>query len=221
MKIKKILIIFMLFFITGCSTDYSLKISNNKFKENIDIIIPSSAIPKLSQEQIDEEIELDDQVTPFIEGKTSALTTYDKFYKKKTFEYDNYFNVQMDYSYDEEEFKNASSINLCFEYSELDFSDNYYINLQGKFYCLYSDSIDIKIETKNKVYYNNADEIQGNTYIWHIDESNLDYVDIKIDIDKGVSKEMLVIILFAIALLIGVVIIGYKFYTKNKEKNVI
>lgn len=221
MKFRKILILIILVLLCGCSNEYTLKISNDKFKENINITIPKSMIPVLTQEQIDAGIEIDDQVTPFVEGKTASLITNDKFYKKKSIEYDDYFNVQMDYTYNENEFKDANSINLCFEYPELDFSESYYINLQGSFYCLYADSVDIKIETSNKVHFNNADEIQGNTYIWHIDESNSDYVDIKIEVDKGISTSTIFLIIVSCILIIAVAFVGYKFYIRNKEKNTI
>jgi len=219
MRLKKILLVFMLIFLTGCSTEYTLTVSNDSFKENIDVVIPKDIIPIETQEIIDAGIEIDDQITPFIKDKTASLITNDKYYKKKYIEYDDYYSINMKYTYNEENFKNSNSVNLCFEYPELDFSENYYINLQGKFYCLYSDSVDIKINTKNKVYYNNADEIDGNTYIWHINESNVDYVDIKIEIDKGISKTIFVYIGVAIVLLIAILFVVYKVFMKSRENN--
>ena len=221
MKFRKFLIFIMLILLTGCSSEYTLKIANNKFKENINIVIPKSIIPSITQEELDLGIEFDDQITPFIEQDTASLITNDKFYKKKVIEYDDYFQIDMNYKYDEESFKDANSVNTCFEYPELDFSENYYINLQGTFYCLYADSVDIKIKTNNKVYFNNADEIQGNTYIWHIDESNSDYVDIRIEVDKGISIYTIFAIIVGLVLVTLITIIVYKFYKKRKEENAI
>lgn len=219
MKIRKILMFIMLILLTGCSSEYTLKISNNKFKENINVIIPKSIIPVETPEHAESEYDLDDQVTPFIEGKTYSLTGSEKFYKKKSIEYPDYFNVILNYTYDEKEFQNADSVNLCFEYPEFDFSESYYINLQGTFYCLYTDSIDIKIVTDNKVSFNNADEVQGTTYIWHIDESNADYVDIIIDIDKGVSRKIIYIVIVSVIFVATILFVGYKLYIKHKENN--
>lgn len=218
MKYKKVLILILLLLLTGCSTEYKLEISNNKFKENINAIIPKNMI-QTTNEQENIEIEYDDPITPFLEQKTSSLTSNDKFYKKKVTEKGDYFEVKMDYSYDEETFKNANSINTCFEFPELDFSESYYINLQGTFYCLYGDSIDIKINTKNKVKFNNADEVSGNTYIWHINEKNSDYVDIKIEVEKGTSTSLITGIVLAVFIVTIIGIILYKFYSKNKQRN--
>lgn len=219
MKLRRILMISLLVLLTGCSSEYNLKISNNNFKENISNSIPKNIIPTITQEELDAGVEFDDQITPFIEQDTASLITNNKFYKKKVVENNDYFKIYMSYNYNEEEFKKASSINNCFQYPELDFSKNYYINLQGSFYCLYSDSIDIKIETKNDVYYNNADEIQGNLYIWHIDESNRDYVDIKIEVDKGTPMKTIIIIIVSLLLVTLVTFVIYKIYKNKKEES--
>ncbi len=219
MKYKKIIIVMLLILLTGCSSEYNLEISNNKFEENIKVTIPDSAIPKPTQDVLDGKVDLDDQITPFIEGKTESLTTNDEFYKKKVSKKDDYTIVEMSYKYNEDTFKNANSINTCFEYPELDFSESYYINLQGTFYCLYGDSVDIKIKTKNKVKYNNADEVSGNTYIWHINDENSEYVNIKIDVEKGTPNYIFIGVVFIAIVSVAVGIIGYKFYIKNKDRN--
>lgn len=221
MKNKKILILILLILLTGCSNEYTLKISNNKFKEDIKIIIPKNIIPEPTPEVLDGQIELDDQITPFLEEKTESLISNEEFYKKKVIENADYFQVEMNYTYDEKSFKDANSLNSCFEYPDLDFSENYYINLQGAFYCLYGDSTDIKIETKNRVYFNNADEVSGNTYIWHIDDDNSDYVDIRIEVDKGISTYVLVSILLIIFFLITIGFAIFKFVKENRKSNAI
>ena len=212
---RRYLVLILLIFLTGCSTEYKLEISNNSFKETINF----TAVNPVKYQENEVDIETDDQLTPFIKKKTAALISNDKFYKKKVQKKDDYTQVELKYNFDEDEFKQASSINNCFQYPELDFSDNYYINLQGAFYCLYADSVDIKIETKNKVYYNNADEVQGNTYIWHIDESNIDYVDIKFEVDKGTSMKSIIVVTISLILVILISFIIYKVYKNKKEEN--
>ena len=221
MKNKKILILVLLILLTGCSNEYTLKISNNKFKEDIKVIIPKSEIPEPTPEILDGQVELDDQITPFLEGKTNSLISNEEFYKKKVIKNDDFYQVEMSYTYDEKAFNDANSINMCFEYPYLDFSENYYINLQGAFYCLYGDSVDIKIQTNNKVYSNNADEVSGNTYIWHINDNNSDYVDIRIEVDKGISLNVLVGILLIILFFIIIGFILFQFLKRNKKRNAI
>lgn len=216
---KKIILVFiMLILLTGCSSEYKLEISNNKFDENISAMIPKSMVLDIQNEQ-NSDVEYDDSITPFLEEKTSSLTTSDKFYEKKVSKSTDIIKVELNYTYDEENFKLANSINTCFEYPELDFSKTYYMNLQGNFYCLYGDSIDIKIKTKNKVNFNNADEVNENTYIWHIDENNADYVDIIIDIEKETPKNTFIGAFLVIVLIISILFVLYKFLKKNKKRN--
>ena len=214
---KKYLILILVLFLTGCSAEYNLKISNDNFKENISFVVEKQNIQQLTNDGI----ELDDQLTPFINEKTEAVMDESKFYKKKVKEDDNFTYVDMKYNYDEIEFGKSSSINLCFEYPELDFSSNYYIHLQGEFYCLYSDSIDIKIETNNKVYSNNADEVSGNVYIWHVNENNKDFVDIEIEVDKGMSLNMIFGVIISIFVILIISVVGYMIYKKRRENNII
>lgn len=219
MNLKKVLMVILLILLTGCSSEYTLKVTNNSFKENIDIVIPKSMISTLTEEQKQNKIELDDQITPFIKEKTPSVESQDKFYKKKVIENNEYYQIRMNYTFNENEFEKANSINSCFQYTDLDFSKNYYINLQGSFYCLYAETIDIKIETNNKVYFNNADSVEGNTYIWHINNSNRDYVDIRIEIDKGISIATIIMIVTIISLVLFMLFIFYKLYKKRKEEN--
>ena len=219
MRHKIIFVISLLILLTGCTSEYTLEISNNKFEEQISTVIPKNAIPELTQEVLDGQVDLDDQITPFLEEKTHSLITNDKFYDKKVINKDDFVIVELGYLYDENEFKKANSINTCFEYPELDFSEKYYINLQGAFYCLYGDTVDIKIKTNNNVVHNNADEVLGNTYIWRINEENSNYVDIQIEIEKGTPSNFIVGITLISVFVIAILIIIFKFYKKNKESN--
>ena len=62
--------------------------------------------------------------------------------------------------------------------------------------------------------FNNADEVRGNTYIWHIDQTNEDYVDIKIDIDKGASRKIIYIVIVGVIFVTTILFVGYKLYIK-------
>ena len=215
MKRKLTLILYLMLFVTGCTSEYNLKISNNSFKENINFVIENS----LDDTKGEGEIEEDNPLPSLIENKIPSLITQDKYYKKKIDDLGDAKKIELSYKYNSSEFRNSNSINNCFEYPEFDFSDNYYIHLQGTFYCLYSDSLDIKIQTKNKVYSNNADEVLGNTYIWHINEANMDYVDIEINVDKGISIWTIVTYIFVGVLIVLLSYAGYKFYINTKEQN--
>jgi len=215
---KKILIVFMFFLVCGCSVDYNLEISNNSFKENIDVKISKSEIPDKST---NDGVEVDDQITPFINESTpSIFGVDDKFYNKNISETDEYFDINLKYDYTFDEFKNAYSIKSCFENVEILGEDVYYINLSGIFYCLYSDSVDIKIKTNNEVIKHNAQKQDGNTYIWNIHNGNVNNVDILFEVSKDIkNKNLIMEILIIVSLLtvLGIVVLIIK--KKNKENN--
>ena len=215
---KKIILLFLLFLVCGCSVDYDLEISNNSFKENINIKILKSQIPDSSSVN---GVEIDDQITPFINEQTPAFFgIQDRFYHKKVNEQDDYYDINLNYKYTFEEFKHAYSINSCFENIEISGEDIYYIKLKGMFYCLYSDSVDIKIKTNNDVINHNADKVDGNTYIWYIHNGNQNNVDILFEVSKDIKNKSVILEITIIVVLLIISGIVFKVLKKkNKQSN--
>ena len=215
---KKILLLFIFFLVCGCSANYNLEIANNSFKENIDIRILKSEIPASTN---NDGVEVDDQITPFINEQTPAFFKIkDKFYSKKVYEQDDHYNINLSYKYTFDEFKNAYSINSCFENIEISGEDIYYINLKGMFYCLYSDSVDIKIKTNNDVINHNADRREGNTYIWSIHNGNINNVNILFEVSKDIKNKSIILEISIITILLIILGIVLKIVKKkNKENN--
>ena len=218
---KKIFVLLILFLLCGCTTTYELKISNNSFKENIDITIPNAIDDYKAV--VDPEtgviVERDNQLESIIDSDNSALFSKKSNYKKTVKKFDDYTNVNMKYKYDESKFKDSNVLKTCFDKAEFKSKQNYSISASGYFYCLYSDSLDIKIITNNKVISHNANEVVNNTYIWHITQNNRDNVNIEFVVTKGQSF----VFLYGIAILLIVAFIGYRVYKyfirKNEENN--
>ena len=98
--------------------------------------------------------------------------------KGKTIDYN--FSYLYNYNFDR-----STIINTCFEYHMVDETeDYYYIKLSGKFYCMYSDKININVTSNNAVLENNAMKVDGNVYSWVIKK------DKDVDILFNVSKKM-------------------------------
>lgn len=219
---KIIFLIIFILFVCGCEANYNLEISNNSFKESINIVIDKTEMPS---ETIYEEIETDDQITPFLENEYSAFfSKHNSNYEKKVTHFDDYIDVKMNYDYKEEEFSDANSLNSCFENFIFDYKDNsYYIHAYGNFYCLYNEQLNINIKTDNKVIKSNSTNIVGNTYIWVIDKSNMNDIDIEFEVSKGFPWKSLIkyssitILLFAIV--IGIIYYVKKLNKKNNEVN--
>ena len=215
---KKVILLVLIIFITGCTSEYNLTIENNSFKENINISINKNLIPEPSSIP---GVETDDSITPFLEQPTPAFfSKYDKNYEKKVEDKGNYYDVNLKYNYTFDEFKGASSLRTCFEDIEISGEDIYYIRLKGMFYCLYSDSVDIKIKTNNDVINHNADRKEGNTYIWSIHNGNVDNVDILFEVTKDIKNKNTILeigIIIICIIVIGIILNTVK--KKNEENN--
>lgn len=214
---KKIILILLILVVSGCSTQYNLKIDGKKFKEDINIIINKSEIPAPSP--IDG-VETDDPITPFLTGDTTVFFQNDDIiYNKIVEEFDNYYNINMSYQYNGNEFKNSNSLQLCFENIDFSESKNYKINLSGTFYCMYSDSVSINIESKNRVINNNADSVNGNVYTWNITQENKDNVNIQFEVTKHNTYFEIMFYAGLVVVFVGIVIFIKKIVEKNKKNN--
>ena len=215
---KKIIFLLLILLVSGCSANYNLEISNDSFKENINVKINKNLIPEHTEQS---DIEIDDPITPFLNDKTSALFSDEKaYYKKKVVHFGDYVDVTMKYNYTSEKFKDSNSLNLCFEDFVFEDKDTYYLHAYGPFYCLYTDTIIINIKTDNKVIKSNATSINGNVHTWEINASNSNNADIEFEVSKGFPWKKVLLygtISVGVVLIIGWFI--YYVYKKNKNNN--
>lgn len=219
-KFKFLFISIILIFLSGCTADYNIDISDNEIQESFSSVVYKSEIPTSNLEGV----EADDQLTPFIQNdQYPFLNNYDIIYDKNIVEEDEYRLVKFKYSYSPEDFINSNSLNKCFENINYSYDDNYVFDLNGYFYCLYTEKLNINVTTKNKVISNNADEVNDNTYTWHINSSNFDNVDIRLEIEKNTLKDkvnsysLIVISIFIICtVLVFFIVLLYKRKKHNK-----
>ncbi len=218
MKKKLFLIIFVLL-LTGCTSQYNINISNDKIEEEIVSNILVQDIPVQSTAEIQAGIELDDQVTPFIEDDQYPFIDdekekYNKTVEKKTTQ----TIVKLNYNYTFDEYRRSRVYNTCFQNKELvENKNDYSLNFGGKFYCLYGDELKVNIKTKNKVLYNNADEVKGNTYTWIINKDNLNKVNISMQISK--TPAVVTSVAMIIIGIVGVILIAFGFVAYKNIKN--
>ncbi len=220
MKKNVILILFVLI-LSGCSSEYNLKVTSDGLEENILLTIDKSMI---DSEVISSEVEPDDQITPILTNDLYPLiNSTSKIYQKEVTEDENNYYVKLNYKFTPKEYENSTGLNTCFQNYEYRNEKEYYeIKLNGKFYCLYGNSMDIKIDTPNVVKENNAEQNSGSVYTWTISHSNVDNVDISIKILKRtkfanyVTMGLLGVLL--IAVIIGGLVISSKL-SKRKDIN--
>ena len=164
MKIKIFLSILLIFFLTGCTPRLTYKIIDGQITGTVEI--------------------------PFDDSYTSEEIKQ----KLEYYSYRDNLNIKVDVEKDDNHyngiatlsnmsmsayFKNKSAlINECYEMVSFTEEDNkYYLNTSKGFKCMVyeynvSDEITVVVETYNKVYKHNADEVKGRKYIWKINEDN-------------------------------------------------
>lgn len=176
-KIKIVVVFVVLLLLTGCTINYDLTINENSIDEKI-----SGSVNK-SEYQLNDEDTSPNLFYTLINSDVPALVVGDDLYKKDISELEDKLNYNYSYTYNNN-FDKSRIINSCFENRIISETDKYYhIKLSGKFYCLYSDKININVTSNYEVIDNNADKINGNKYVWTIDNSN------DVDILLTISKE--------------------------------
>ncbi len=210
---KKIFLLLSLLLITGCSSKYQLEITNDKFIENVNTVILNEDIPESNpvatiSDNYTPFIKMDNFVTPFISSQKIL-------YNKTVDETNAGYNVNLNYTYTPEEFKDSYALNMCFEnYVFQNNKKNFIFHLNGTFYCLYGDKTTIEVKTDNYVSEHNADKVEDNKYIWYITKDEIKTKDISIKISKEkkdnyVFRNTMIIITCGV-LIVGAILITYK-----------
>lgn len=176
---KKILLIMLtMLFLTGCTVNYNLEIDG----DNLNEVITGNVTKK--EYEVKETDNGENLIYALFNNDQNALFDEESPYlrtledKGKTIDYN--FSYLYNYNFDR-----STIINTCFEYHMVDETeDYYYIKLSGKFYCMYSDKININVTSNNAVLENNAMKVDGNVYSWIIKK------DKDVDILFNVSKKM-------------------------------
>ena len=217
MKKRNILLIVSIAFIlTGCTAQYNLEIDGNKFYENIETQIYDYQINEIKENGVGD---VDNPFSVLLNNDQLALSNDDsKFYKKTIKESNGTKTINLSYKYSLEEFKNSNTLKTCFENYKFDTDGKYYdFEATGYFYCLYGESLDINIKTSNKVVSNNADEVKGNTYTWHI--SNDENINIKIKMEKTNKKVYQYMLISFGAIIIILILLVLIFLNKKNGKD--
>ena len=215
--VKKILLsLIFLFLLTGCTAEYKLDIGKTSIEETISINVDSE---KLGTEGI-----------KIIENHNQLVFDDKEEYYESTFnQTDDNFNVNYNYTYDNNTIESSSFINKCYSENSIVSNENTLtISTEGKFNCynMYGneklENTRIVISTDLEVIDNNADEIEGNNYIWIINENNYYDKPIFIEIDKtetGYNSLFLILpIVIVFAILIGIIVSIVRIrYRKSNE----
>lgn len=166
--LKRILVLLLPLIITGCTANYNLTIEKNAFKESVDIIFSKKSFPLKGIESVMA------KKIPIRQDKYE-----NRFYENKLKENEENYIINQTFSHGSETIADSSLITRCYVGDVINItSDRIKIKTNNQFQCIYMDdgaqmdSATINITTPLKVLNNNADRINGNTYIWNINKEN-------------------------------------------------
>ena len=222
---KKYLMIILILFISGCSSQYTLNIDGENIEENINFTVDKE---KFVEEELapDQGIYSSSTLDYLKNSDIKALYNEDKYKFEKNLNDDgNILQVELNYKYLENQLEDSNFLNSCFENKEIiEENDSIKIHLTGKFYCLgeNSDAMEFVISTKNKVDHANIDyNIFDNKFTWYIDGTNKDNVGIEIEILKKSKLSYYGTIAIVSIAILGVIILTMVAVAKiSNRKNV-
>lgn len=237
---KKILLLILLVFVTGCNAEYNIEIYNGEVREDMEFVSTDSSVwdsevqygltyrdlllasvrypyPAFNDTIVDEDdtIKLDG-VEYYDNRLISDAGRLGQKLKYHKFTLDN--------------FSESSIVNKCYQYfNVIEEGDNVVLSTSLKNLCFDEypilDNITIKLKTNHKVVSSNADIVDGYHYTWNIDRDNKDDAAVLITIKKDeyifnyenefVKKVMFFVLI--VGIILGVGGICY-FYFKNKNK---
>ena len=218
----KIILITLLFLITGCTAEFNVEIKDNRIIQNSSIYIEQYLLNnKTLFEIVCENVNL-------VDGSCEALHNYDIKGDKNS----NPLNASISYNIINYDFDYALS--FCYDSHDISYSNNTLkIQTSNYFNCFdkYSiiDNVNINVTTGYKVLENNADKVDGNTYTWNITKTNKKGIKLTLDttVDEIKEKEeqkkqtnkTIIITLIGITILsvISLVIIFMLKMKKNNE----
>jgi len=234
---KRILIIpLILLLTTGCTCQYNLTIDDDIYKEEIILIGENSQ--EISQFQNQWQIPVDKEEYEIIAGSDTEYIPEGEIYKYNL----SSNKITFNHNFSKSQFNNSTAVANCYgKLTITNHNDTIIISTSNKNNCFdkYPTLTNIKVNIKvdKPVISNNADSVNGNTYIWDINKDNINDSSINLVLEDNTSKQegsqtqqiptdskqtnnkgkydlyIFLIILLAIAF------IGYKFIMKFKEKN--
>lgn len=211
---KKILLLFcFVLLMTGCSTEVTLKIDEEKVSETIKIFGLKSEI--YSNNVLNEDVKF------YVE----IFEREYEFYDIKEFEDQNYIGKIYELSEKPELWAELSHLRPCYETFKLTKTDtNISLYTSEEYRCGYlygANDVTLTIESDLELISTNADKVEGNKLIWNINTDNYKNKSISFDYEITNSKDSEINSQYLkyIFLVIFVLVIGIFFFIKKRNKD--
>lgn len=233
MDMKKYLLLFILL-LTGCKATYNLDISDDKIIESSNFYRESSDADYYVDEdglKIEDELfNLNDMLDSYYNKDYYAFNynaDSDAFYTKSKIDDVNGIGINLNYSYNYDNFKDSYLFSYCSSSGSFVNNDKYIvINVSGLDVFFNQESIGdfnsltINIKTNLKVIKNNADSVNRNIYTWNINKKNSEKKRIYIKVKKKVDyTPIIIVIIFVTCILLFIIFMILFIRKKNIENN--
>lgn len=211
---KKLLILILLLFITGCDAEYTLKYEDNVFSDSIEVF---------DYYNFEDESSEDKDLSYFVNKKQyydiDGLNPYKVNYEETS---ENYYDLKYTATFDKVSYEFSSVLNNCVQYHDfVEDEEKIYITAYGEYYCEYFDKLKISLITDKKVTYSNADEEKNGKHIWYFkpyESINIEFeIDKNEDNPKNYSFILYAVIMIVIVIVLSLIILGFKIYKKLKN----
>lgn len=167
---KKLILLTLIVFLTGCDVKYNLTIDEHTFDEDIKFLVPTTT----EYQNLVSRMANLNQV-----AYSDANSQNKQYYDLTVGEENNQLSLDYKYSYKRNDLDRSSAINQCYFDKTIEKTSEYIkISTANEFNCLYRnesqviDQVEINITTKLEVEENNADKVSNNTYTWYVNNSN-------------------------------------------------
>lgn len=184
---KKCLLLICLILMTGCSARYTIEYNDDFVNENLTVFgVDADSYRDIKNGSYapvptyyDAVINLEEPI------KVDGVEYYDISGKNN--------NAYLDYRFNLKNYSGAYFPNLCYDYFKVfEEKDDVIFSTGKKFKCFFPgsglDKVDIVLKSNHKVLFNNADEVDGDKYIWHITPDRIDSANIQISFSKSLKN---------------------------------
>ena len=231
MKRKILIILILIICSCGCTVKYNLNISDGMISE--DIILTTTATE--TAPVLDESGNKTQNVS-----NTYKLVSTEPYYALNGKQYNLNYNdnkLEATYTYKINEYKDVKEVRTYLDLlSSEDRGSTHVIKYSNiDFFNIYegATSLDINMTVDYPVVYNNADEVNGNTYTWHVNRNNYSEKVVKIEFEYNEEESssdeeniinesnnyLVLAILIGAAAVIGLLIFAYiSIRSKNANK---
>lgn len=234
---KKLLILVYLLFLTGCTVNYNIDVSDNKIEESSNFYYENKEYYPSDDNDVflNDFGDYDNFSDIYFNHDYLAFSgnIEDKYYKKEKISDSNGDGINLKYTYNFDNYGDSFLFNIFDDSNYVNDDDEIIINVRGinfddlydYYTMLYDDvsSLAVNIKTDLKVLKSNADSRKGNIYTWNInseDDNDKDKEknkDIYIRMRKKVVNKNYIYII--IVILIFIILIVFSIFYIIKKKN--